>query len=70
MARDNYNYGKGKMGNNKEQNKMVKEAARQVGVDPDKLSDYIHECKDDWYGGDYSFNELVEMAKELKKMKK
>lgn len=67
MARDNYVYGNGKMGNNHQQNQMVANAARAAGVKVEKLSQEIHDRKGDWYEGDYTYNELLEIAKELAK---
>ena len=69
MSRDNYNYGAGKMGNNSRQNQMIKDAAHAVGIDPDDLSDEIHRRKGDWYSGDYSYSELLEIAREIKRRK-
>ena len=67
MGRNDYNYGSGKMGRNKDQNQMVRDAAREVGVDPQKLSELVHQEKDNWYNGDYSYSYLIDLAKELKK---
>ena len=67
MARDNYNYGKGKMGDNSSQNRMIRDVAREIGVDSDDLSKRVHELKDDWYSGDYSYSELKQIAQDLKK---
>lgn len=67
MSRDNYNQGSGKMGNNKNQNQMVRDAAKQMGVDASKLSALVHEQKDDWYDGDLSYDDLLALAEELKK---
>lgn len=67
MSRDNYNYGAGKMGDNGKANQMIRDAARQVGIDPDDLSDRVHEEKDWSYEGDYKYGELLELARIIKK---
>jgi len=67
MARDNYNYGAGKMGDNGKQNQMIRDVARQVGVSETALSDLVHEEKSAWYKGDFSYEELTELAESLKK---
>ncbi len=66
MSRDNYNYGFGRMGNNSRQNQMIRDAANAVGIDPDDLADEIHSRKGDWDSGDYSYSELLEIAREIK----
>jgi hypothetical protein len=48
---------------------MVKDAARQVGIDPDDLSAVLHAKKSDWDEGDFSYSELVKIAREIKEGK-
>ena len=70
MSRDNYNQGFGEMGDNRQQNRMIRDVARQEGISESELSDEIHSRKDDWYEGDYSYSELVKIAREIKEEKK
>ena len=69
MSRDNYNEGYGRMGNNHKQNQMIRDAARQVGISESELSAEVHRRKDDWYEGDFSFSQLLEIAREIKRKK-
>ena len=53
--------------------KQVKDAAKQIGVDPTEFGNYIHEIKA--YEGmkanqNFSYQELLDLAKELKNMLK
>lgn len=66
MSRDNYNYGAGEMSNNHKQNQMIRDAARSVGISESDLSAEVHARKADWYGGDFSYSELLEIAREIK----
>ena len=66
MSRNDHNYGAGKMGNNHQKNQMIRDAANAVGIDPDDLAYEIHRRKGDWDSGDYSYSELLEIARELK----
>ena len=66
MSRNDYNYGMGKMGNNQKQNQMIKDSARQVGISSEELSKEVHRTKDDWYEGDFSYSELLEIARKIK----
>ncbi len=69
MARDDYRTSSGTMENNHRKNQMVKDAARQVGIDPDDLSAVLHAKKSDWDEGDFSYSELVKIAREIKEGK-
>ena len=69
MPRDNYNYGAGEMGNNHKQNQMIRDAARAVGISESALSTEVHDRKADWYGGDFSYSELLQIAREIKEGK-
>lgn len=69
MARDNYNYGSGSMSNNHKQNQMIRDAARTVGISESELSAEVHARKADWYEGDFSYSELLEIAREIKNSK-
>ncbi len=66
MARGDFLPTDGKMTNNHNQNKMVREAAKDLGISEMDLSKEIHTLKDEWYGGDFSYQELREIAKEVK----
>ncbi|MBU2703795.1 hypothetical protein Ga0466249_004945 [Sporomusaceae bacterium BoRhaA] len=51
--------------------KMVNDAAREIGVDRDAFGDYIHEIKDDLgmaANQNFTYQELLEYARQLKKM--
>ena len=67
MSRDNHNQGYGKMVNNHKKNQMVRDAAREVGISESQLSAEIHNRKGDWDEGDFSYEELKEIARQLKK---
>lgn len=67
--RDNRHPGSGTMGNNSQQNQKVRDAARSVGISERELSAEIHDSKDAWDSGDYSYAELIEMAKRIKNKK-
>ena len=70
MSRESFNPNKNaKMVNNSEQNKMVRRAALEVGIPPEKLSDFLHAEKNFEYHGDYSYSELVNFAKMIKEGK-
>lgn len=70
MSRDNYNYGAGTMGNNHKQNQMIRDAARAVGISESELSAEVHARKEDWFSGDFSYSELLEIAREIKNKKR
>lgn len=70
MSRDNYNYGKGKMVNNHKQNQMIRDAARSAGVSESELSAEVHARKGDWYEGDYTYNELLFIAREIRQRRR
>ena len=70
MGRSDFNPEKNKkMGNNSEVNKMVKRAAREVGVSEEELSKLVHQEKEAWFEGDFSYAYLIELAEEIKKKK-
>lgn len=66
MARKDFLPTDGKMSNNHNQNKMIREAAKEFGIPEMELSKEIHAQKNEWYGGDFTYQELREIAKELK----
>lgn len=70
MSRDNYNYGSGTMGNNHKQNQMIRDAARAVGISESELSEEVHSRKETWYSGDFSYSQLLAIAREIKDKKK
>lgn len=70
MGRDNFIYGAGKMGNNHKQNQMIRNAAQQVGISEAELSAEVHARKEDWFQGDFTYSELLEIAREIKNRKK
>lgn len=45
---------------------MVADAAREVGISQSELSDAVHAMKDDWYNGDFSYSELLKIARDIK----
>ena len=67
MARKNYKVTEGVMKNNHQQNQMVRNAAKEVGISEQELSDEIHDRKKDWFERDYTYSELLEIAREIKK---
>lgn len=66
MARGDFLPTDGKMTNNHNQNKMVREVAKEFGIPETELSKEIHAQKEEWYGGDFTYQELREIAKEVK----
>lgn len=70
MSRDNYNYGSGTMSNNHKQNQMIRDAAKAIGISEAELSAEVHARKEDWYAGDFSYSELLDIAREIKNKKK
>lgn len=66
MSRDNFNYGAGKMTNNSRQNQMIRDAAREMKVSERELSEEVHARKEQHYSGDFSYSELLEIARDLK----
>ena len=66
MARDDYRTSPGTMENNHRKNQMVKDAARQVGIDPDDLSAELHSRKSNWDEGDFSYSDLLRIARDIK----
>ena len=70
MARSDFRPDKlKKMGNNSEVNKMVKRAAKEVGISEEELSKLVHQEKDAWFEGDFSYAYLIELAEEIKTKK-
>lgn len=69
MGRDNYNEGFGRMGDNAAQNRMIRNAAKQVGISEQELSDEIHSRKATWYSGDYTYSQLLDIARKILKEK-
>lgn len=67
MSRDNYNYGAGKMGDNRTANQQVKDVAREFDIDEKEFSDYVHAVKEDFYTGDFKYSVLRELARDYKR---
>lgn len=68
MNRDGYNCGKGEMDNNRKQILRIQDAARSVGISFSELSAEVNARKSDCY--DYTYIELLNIAREIKKRKK
>ena len=66
MARDDYRTSKGEMENNHKKNQMIANAANQVGISKAELSEAVHAMKGDWDEGDFSYSELIQIAKDIK----
>ncbi len=66
MARDDYRTSSGEMENNHRKNQMISAAAREVGISASDLSDEVHARKGDWDAGDFTYSELLKIAREIK----
>ena len=66
MSRDNRHPGNGEMVDNARLNRMVRDAAREVGIPADVLSAEVHRIKEIWDKGDFSYRELVAIAEDIK----
>ncbi|MBR6034268.1 MAG: hypothetical protein IKP28_06055 [Clostridia bacterium] len=66
MARDDYRSSPGEMENNHRKNQMISAAAREVGISASDLSDEVHARKSNWDEGDFSYSDLLRIAREIK----
>ena len=68
MSRDDYNCGKDEMVNNRKQILRIQDAARSVGISFSELSEEVNTRERDCY--EYTYIELLNIAREIKKRKK
>lgn len=66
MARDDYKFSPGEMENNHRKNQKVADAAREVGISQQELSDAVHAQKGTWDAGDLSYSDLLSIARDIK----
>ena len=66
MSRNDYKVTSGEMENNHRKNQMIRDAAREVGISEQDLSDAVHYSKGDWDSGDFTYTKLLELARDIK----